>query len=163
MAPATPAFDNTSSSFEVHVAPRDGAGYGAASMSIPVSLERLRAASEERGSSAYLLTVGADGRPHAVHAPVRWEGDVLAAEVGRRSVANAVARPAVSLLFPVRSDGDYSLIVDGMATIETTESGHRLLVTPTKAVLHRPAAAPDPTSSCAADCVALLPAARERN
>jgi len=144
------------------VAPRDGEGYGGASMSIPVSLERLRAASAERGPSAYVLTVGADERPHAVHAPVRWEGPVLAAEVGRRSAANATARPAVSLLFPVRSDGDYSLIVDGTAAVETTESGHRLLVTPTKAVLHRPAAAPDPASSCTADCVPLLPAGRER-
>jgi pyridoxamine 5'-phosphate oxidase-like protein len=132
-------------------------------MSIPVSLERLRAASELRGASAYMLTVGEDGRPHAVHAPVRWEGAVLAAEVGRRSAANATARPGVSLLFPVRSDGDYSLIVDGTATVESTESGHRLLVTPTKAVLHRPAAAPDPTTSCADDCVPLLPSARERS
>jgi hypothetical protein len=131
-------------------------------MSIPVSLEKLRATSEERGPSAYVLTVGADERPHAVHALVRWEGAVLAAEVGRRSATNATARSGVSLLFPVRSEGDYSLIVDGTATVECTASGHRLLVTPTKAVLHRPAVVPDPTSSCIADCVPLLPAARER-
>jgi len=131
-------------------------------MSIPVSLEKLRAASEERGASAYVLTVSDDGRPHAVHATVGWEGAVLAAEVGRRSATNAQARPGVSLLFPVRSEGDYSLIVDGTAVVETTESGQRLLVTPTKAVLHRPAAVPDPTSSCTADCVPLLATARER-
>jgi hypothetical protein len=131
-------------------------------MSIPVSLDRLRAASEERGPSAYVLTVDAGERPHAVHAPVRWEGAVVAADVGRRSAANATTRPGVSLLFPVRWEGDYSLIVDGTATFESTGSGHRLLVTPTKAVLHRPAAVPAPTSSCAADCVPLLPAARGR-
>jgi hypothetical protein len=131
-------------------------------MSIPESLERLRAASEERGPTAYVLTVTEDGRPHAVHGPVRWEGAALAAEVGRRTAENATARPGVSLLFPVRSDGDYSLIVDGTATVESTESGHRLLVTPTKAVLHRPAAVPDPTSSCTADCLPLFPAAQER-
>jgi hypothetical protein len=123
-------------------------------MSIPVALERLQAAVEERGVHAYVLTVSDDGRPHAVHSPVRWEGDSLIADVGRRSAANASARPSVSLLFSVRGDADYSLIVDGTATVE----GHRLLLTPTGAVLHRPAPAPDPAASgCAADCVPLLP------
>ena len=132
-------------------------------MSIPVSLEKWRAASEERGPGAYVLTVSDDGRPHAVHAAIRWEGAALAAEVGRRSATNAQARPEVSLLFPVRSEGDYSLIVDGTAVVEGTEDGQRMLVTPTKAVLHRPAAVPlDPTSACTADCVPLLSTARER-
>ena len=125
-------------------------------MSIPVALEGLRAAIEERGGSAYVLTVSDDARPHAVHVCVRWDRDVLAADVGKRSAANAAARPTVSLLFPVRADGDYSLIVDGTAVVAAGENGHRLLVTPTKAVLHRPAAAPDPASPCEADCVPLL-------
>lgn len=128
-------------------------------MSIPVPLERLRAALEERGGNAYLLTVSDDARPHAVDGPVAWEGDRLAADVGKRSAANAAARPGVSLLYPVRADGDYSLIVDGTAAVEEREGGHRLLITPTKAVLHRPAAAPDPSSPCGADCVPLLPPA----
>jgi hypothetical protein len=85
---------------------------------------------------------------------VGWEGDVLATEVGRRTAANAGARPSVSLLFPVRADGDYSLIVDGTAAV----AEGRVCVTPAKAVLHRPAAAPDPTAPCAADCVPILPA-----
>ena len=131
-------------------------------MSIPVPLERLRAAIAERGSSAYLLTVSDDGRPHAVHSAVRWEGEVLAAEVGRRSAANAVARAAVSLLYPLRAEGDYSLIVDGTAAVVPGDDGDRLLITPTRAVLHRPAAAPDPTSGCGADCVPLLPASGAR-
>src|SRR5690242_9771236 len=129
-------------------------------MSVPVPLERLRAALEERGDTAYVLTVSEDGRPHAVRGRVRWEGDALAAQVGRRSAANAVARPFVSLLYPVRSDGDYSLIVDGTATVTSTA----LLVTPVKAVLHRPAAAPDPArAGCEADCVPLLPPATRRS
>src|SRR4029077_16484109 len=127
-------------------------------MSIPIAMERLRAAVDERVQSAYVLTVSDDGRPHAVHGPVRWEGDVLAAEVGRRSAANAMARPSVSLLFPVRADGDYSLIVDGTAAVASGGKGQRLLVTPTRAVLHRPAPAPAPTgSSCEADCVPVFP------
>jgi len=126
-------------------------------VSIPVALDALRAAVDERGGSAYVLTVSDDARPHAVHVPVRWEGEVLAAEVGKRSAAYAAARPAVSLLYPVRADGDYSLIVDGSAVVASSDEGHRLLITPTKAVLHRAAVAPDPASPCSADCLPLLP------
>jgi hypothetical protein len=131
-------------------------------MSIPVAREGLRAAVAERGDSAYVLTVSDDGRPHAVHAAVRWEGDVLAADVGKRSAANAAARPAVSLLYPVRVDGDYSLIVDGTAVVASRAGQQCVLITPTKAVLHRPAATPDPASPCTADCVPLVPQAGKR-
>ena len=125
-------------------------------MSIPVPPERLRAAVDERANGAYLLTVSDDGRPHAVHVPIRWDGNVLTAEVGKRTAANAVARPGVSLLFPVRSPDDHSLIVDGTAAVAPDDE-HRLLITPTKAVLHRPAAVLNPSSECAADCVPLMP------
>jgi hypothetical protein len=129
-------------------------------MSIPVPLEQLRTALAERGEKAYLLTVSNDGCPHAVHETVGWEGNRLAADVGKRSAANAAARPGISLLYPVRADGDYSLIVDGTAAVETREGRQRVLITPTRAVLHRPAAAPDPSSPCEADCVPLLPPSR---
>ena len=43
--------------------------------------------------------------------------DRLAIEAGKRTVANAAARPNVSLLAP-GPDGDYSLIIDGTATVE---------------------------------------------
>ena len=126
-------------------------------MSTPVPLDRLRAATEERAPSVYVLTVSDDGRPHAVHAPVCWKADVLVVEVGRRSAANAAVRASVSLLYPVRSDGDYSLIVDGTATVLSDGAGQRLAVRPTNAVLHRPAPARDPkASSCDADCVPLI-------
>jgi hypothetical protein len=126
-------------------------------MSVPVPFERLRAAVEERGTNGYLLTVSDDGTPHAVHVPVRWEDDAIVAEVGKRSAANAAARPSISLLFPVRAEGDYSLIVDGTAVTAPGADGRVVRLTPTKAVLHRPAVVPDPSSSCAADCVPLLP------
>jgi hypothetical protein len=125
-------------------------------MSIPVPLLRLRAAIEERRGAAYLLTVSDDASPHAVHTPVRWDGEVLVAEAGKRSAANAAARPAVSLLFPVRTPDDYSLIVDGTATVTSRDGARRVAVAPVRAVLHRPAAAPDPTAACGADCVPLL-------
>lgn len=131
-------------------------------MSIPVSLDGLRAALAERGGTAYVLTVGEDGRAHAVHAPLRWEGDALAVDVGKRTAANAAARPSISLLCPVRQAGDYSLIVDGNAVVISGDGGDRVLITPTKAVLHRAAAAPNPDSACAADCVPILPASKAR-
>jgi hypothetical protein len=86
----------------------------------------------------------------------RWDGDRLTADVGRRSAANAVARPSVSLLYPLRTPEDYSLIVDGTAAMAEGSDERTLLVSPTKAVMHRPAAAPNPDASCGADCVPLL-------
>jgi hypothetical protein len=86
-----------------------------------------------------------------VHVAVAHEGPALVVAAGKRSAVNAAARSAVSLLYPIRTDGDYSLIVDGTAVVV----GAELRITPTKAVLHRPAAAPDPASACAADCVPL--------
>lgn len=126
-------------------------------MSIPVSMEQLRAALAERGANAYLLTVSDDARPHVVHAHVRWVDEALVTDVGKRSAANAAARSSVSILYPVRTDGDYSLIVDGTAVVAARDDGHCLRITPTKAVLHRPAAAPDPAAACGADCVPLVP------
>ena len=131
-------------------------------MSVPVPLLRLRAAVEERGASGYLLTVCENGSPHAVHTPLRWEGDSIVADVGKRSAANAAARPSVSLLFPERAEGDYSLIVDGTAAVEPGDGGQHVHVTPIRAVLHRPAIAPDPSSSCKADCIPLLAATPRR-
>jgi hypothetical protein len=130
-------------------------------MSIPVPLDGLRAALEERGDIAYLLTVADDVRPHAVQAAVRWDGDVLTAPVGKRSAANAAERPTVSLLYPARTNGDYSLIVDGIAAVAADRDGQRVLITPTKAVLHRHATAPNPSAPCSADCVPLLNTRRD--
>jgi hypothetical protein len=132
-------------------------------MSIPVPLQRLHEAVEERGSTAYLLTVSDGGSPHAVHTALRREGDAIVADVGRRSTANAAARPSVSLLFPARAADDYTLIVDGTAAVVSGDGRDCVRITPTAAVLHRPAAVPDPTSSCAADCVPLLRPDRERS
>jgi hypothetical protein len=122
-------------------------------------VQRLQEAIAERGSRGYLLTVSDGGTPHAVHTAVRWEDGAIVADVGKRTAANAAARPVVSVLFPVRGDRDYSLIVDGTADVSSRDGASRLAITPTKAVLHRPAAAPDPASACAADCVPLLPGA----
>jgi len=119
-------------------------------------LHRLREAVAERGPGAYVLTVSSDGRPHAVYLNVAWSDDRVVAEVGNTTAANAKARPEISLLFPVRGASDYSFFVDGRATVEFGGGVHRLVLTPTRAVFHRHGPAPDPNSSCAADCVPVL-------
>jgi hypothetical protein len=116
----------------------------------------------ERGPGAYVVTVSEGQRPHAVYVPVAWAGQCLVAEVGAQTASNATARPAVTILYPPRRDGDYSFVVDGTAAVSPGAAGHRLAVTPTRAVFHRPGPASDPArSSCAADCIPVLePSAR---
>ena len=131
-------------------------------MSIPVALRALEDAVRERGSAAYVLTVSEHGTPHVVHSEVTWSGNALVTLVGEHTARHARRRPQVSLLYPSRHPDDYSLIVDAVATVVTTSTGARLLFVPTRAVLHRPAPAPDPaTSACGSDCVPLsLPSSR---
>ena len=112
-------------------------------MSVGVELQRLHEEVARFGSSPYLLTVSDDGRPHATAVTIGWDGDRLVAGVGRRSAANASARPDVSLLWsPVDTEG-FSLIVDGIAEVD----GERVTVRPEAAVLHRQRA-DGPGSDC---------------
>jgi hypothetical protein len=120
---------------------------------IPTSLD---SALRERGASAYVITVGEAGAPHVVYAAVTPHPEGLLAEVGSRTASNARARGLVSLLYPARHDGDYSLIVDAMATADPAGDGSRLRLTPTRAVLHRPGPASSPAASaCGSDCVPI--------
>ena len=124
-------------------------------MSIPIALEQLRNETRRFALAPYLLTVSDDARPHAVAVAAAWEGDALVMEVGKRSASNSGVRPEVSLLWPPNEPGGYSLIVDGTAA--STGGDARITVMPTRAVLHRPAAAPDATNpGCSADCVPIL-------
>ena len=105
-------------------------------MSIPVAIDEIRRVADGQAGFAYLLTVGADGRPHAVAITPTDAPDGLVCAVGRTSAANAAARPAVSLVWPPATPDDYSLIVDGLAEVD----GGTITVRPTGAVRHRPAA-----------------------
>lgn len=121
-------------------------------MSTPVPLAEL-AQTMEGYPLAYLLTVSDDGRVHAVQAHPSVDGGRLRVPgLGRRSLTNAGERPSVTLLWPPTDDGGYSLIVDGEA--ELLDDGVRL--TPSRAVLHRAAAAPQQPAddgACVSDCV----------
>ena len=122
-------------------------------MSVPVDLAEL-AEHLQHYNFAYLMTVGEDQRAHAVAVRPSLDGPVLQVEgLGRRTLANLEARPAISLVWPPFEHGGYSLILDGRAAL--TDGG--ATVTPEHAVLHRPAeegAAPGATG-CGNDCVPL--------
>lgn len=121
-------------------------------MSIPVPLAELRAALADH-TYAYLLTASPIGGPHVVAvSPALDAGALVIGEVGRRSAANAAASPAVTLVWPPRTDDGYSLIVDGDAAVDDA----RVTVTPRRAVRHRPAPGPRQDGpGCTADCVEL--------
>jgi hypothetical protein len=88
--------------------------------------------------------------------PVLTDGTLRIGSVGNRTRRNASARPDVTLVWPPKQLGGYTLIIDGRAETadETADAG--LTIQPTGAVLHRPATAGTPTASgCGDDCVPL--------
>jgi hypothetical protein len=128
-----------------------------------VDLQRLAAALDDF-PFAYLITVDEDYRVHTVTVePTLREAIIDVGLIGGRTQKNLAHRPDVTLLWPPLEAGGYSLIVDGRAqTSDATEETARLGVVPTRALLHREAAAPAGTVSakgCLHDCVVFsLPA-----
>jgi hypothetical protein len=126
-------------------------------MSVKVDLATLADTMAEH-DFAYLLTVSDDHRPHAVAVqPALRDGTLALDGLGNRTRTNLAERPAVTLVFPPREPGGYSLIVDG----EASQDGDGALVLPAHAVLHRPADhagdrdAAASGSSCGNDCLPL--------
>jgi hypothetical protein len=122
-------------------------------MSIDVSLRRL-ADTVTRYHFAYLLTVGDNRRAHVVAVHPTLTNDTLVIEdPGRKTHANLSAHPLITLVWPPTDPSDYSLIVDGAGSLQDGN----LVVTPTRAVLHRPAPpqAIPIGRGCASDCIEL--------
>ena len=110
-------------------------------MSVKVELDELAARLDEYGF-AYLVTVSDAGAAHVIAVTPRLTADgVVADALGRHSIANATAHPAVTMVWPPTQAGGYSLIVDGTATV----GDESITVSPTRAVLHRPAPGADGT------------------
>jgi hypothetical protein len=105
-------------------------------MSIVVALDQLAAALSPY-PWGYLLTVGDDQRTHTLAVPTDVRDDALWVRGGRSSLANAAARPSVTMLFPHPQPGGMSLIVDGTAMVD----GEFVTITRQHAILHRPAIA----------------------
>ncbi|BBZ10796.1 pyridoxamine 5'-phosphate oxidase family protein [Mycobacterium branderi] len=119
-----------------------------------VDLQRLAAALGDF-PLAYLITVDDDYRAHTVTVEPELRGGVLdVGLIGGRTTKNLANRADVTLLWPPREVGGYSLIVEGRA--EVTEAGDdtiRLAVVPTRALLHRNADSPSAAKGCLHDCV----------
>jgi hypothetical protein len=117
-------------------------------VSVSVALSEVAERIEELGPVAYLLSVGADDRPHLVSVRVDWRGDELVAGAGKTTSANVADRPHVTLLWAAPPGEAYCLIVDGSAR----SIDDALAITPTTAVLHR---TPEGDSS-SPSCIRLL-------
>jgi hypothetical protein len=119
-----------------------------------VDLERLAAALPDF-PFAYLITVGDDYRAHTVTVEPRLRGATLdVGLIGGRTRDNLARRGDVTLLWPPREPGGYSLIVDGKAEVtESAGEAVRLGVVPERALLHREADSPSAAKGCLHDCV----------
>ena len=127
-------------------------------MSIPVDVAGLEQALGEFGAG-YLLTVDAQARVKVVTVePAVRDGVVVVSRPGGGTLANLTGNPAVTLVLPPLQPKGFTLLVDGTGEV----SGDDVLVTPTGAVLHRPAmhsdGPPPPalagrqTDSCGNEC-----------
>ena len=121
-------------------------------MSIPVELDALQAKTEEYGW-AYLLTVTDEQTPKVFAITPEWTDGELTASVGGGSVRNIASRSTVTLTYPPLDPDDYTLIVDGAATVVSVDD-QTIRFVPTGAVLHRPAPAgfTNTTTGCSHDC-----------
>jgi hypothetical protein len=102
--------------------------------------------------AGYLLTSSGDGAVKAVTVePTVHDGEVLVPAPGRGSLTNVAANPAVTLLFPPMEQRGYTLLVDGTAEVD----GDDVRISPSGAVLHRPAShadGPPAPDGCGHDC-----------
>lgn len=87
---------------------------------------------------AFLVTVGDDYRVRTTAITPTFDGArVDVGPVGSHGRENMAAHPSVTLVWPAREVSEYSLFVDGHAEL-ADDPAAPILVTPTKALLHRP-------------------------
>jgi len=120
-------------------------------MSIPVEVADLEKAFEGFGAG-YLLTVTSTGTVKVVTVePTVTDGVVGVTAPGPGTLRNLAGNPAVTLVLPPPEDKGFTLLVDGTAEA----AGDDVRITPTGAVLHRPAShadGPPPPDGCGHDC-----------
>lgn len=104
-------------------------------MSLKVEVVDLPAKAAEYGPG-FLISGDGSGGPHTMHVRFEFsEGDdvVATCAVGRSAARNVEVNPLVTLLWPPREDGGYSLIADGQAQADEGTATITIL----SAVLHR--------------------------
>jgi hypothetical protein len=124
-------------------------------MSVKVDLAQLAGALDDF-TFAYLVTVDDGYRAHTVSVePVLVDGVIEVGPIGNSTRKNVAHHDAVTLVWPPREPGGYTLIVDGRG--QPTEADTALKVVPSRAVLHRRAAPDSPATAtgCLHDCVPL--------
>jgi hypothetical protein len=121
-------------------------------MSVKVDLDQLADALVDF-TFAYLVTVDDDFHAHTVAVePVLADGVLDVGPVGGSTRRNLGAHHNVTLVWPPRERGGYTLIVDGRGQ----PGDDALTVVPTRAVLHRQAAPGVATRpGCKDDCLPL--------
>lgn len=122
-------------------------------MSVKVDLDQLADALADF-TFAYLITVGDDFRAHTVAVqPVLSDRVIDVGSIGNTTRKNVGSHDGVTLVWPPREPGGYTLIVDGLGRA----GDDALRVEPSRAVLHRPATAATPATNpgCLHDCVPL--------
>ena len=109
-------------------------------VSYAVEPRDLASVATEHGPTAFVLTVGDDGRTRIIHVKVDIDDwGVIRAVVGRGAAANAVDRPDVVVLWSPAADG-FSLIADGVASVDgEPRPDTPLTIEVFSAVRHRPA------------------------
>jgi len=106
-------------------------------MSVPVSLDELPEQIERFGPHAYIVTVGAEGRPRATSVSVSWHEMLLRVGAGKRTAANVSANDQIALLWPAPEPGEHALLVDGCGEVDDDpDAGPVIFIQPAKAVLH---------------------------
>ena len=123
-------------------------------MSIKVDLDELARIVGERGSG-YLLTTSSPSVKVVTVDPVVFDGVMRVIGPGGGTLANVAANPVVTLVFPPAEVHGYTLLVDGSGVV----AGSDVVVTPSAAVLHRPAAHADgplPPEECGHDCAPVV-------
>src|SRR4051794_6931290 len=94
-------------------------------MSEKVELSRLLSVAQDLGTTPMLLSVDGDGRPRAAAVSLTWTGGTARVRAGRRTVANAAARPLVGLLWPAPPGQRFALLVDGTVTAVEADADER--------------------------------------
>jgi len=122
-------------------------------MSVKIDLDQLAGALADF-TFAYLITVGDDYHAHTVAVePVLAGGMIDVGTIGTGTGKNVTAHDGVTLVWPPREPGGYSLIVDGQGQPTDADT---LTVVPSRAVLHRKAAPGTVTKpGCKDDCMPL--------
>ena len=122
-------------------------------MSIPVAIADLAKALEDFGAGYLLTTAGGVVKVVTVE-PTVVDGVVLVAGPGKGTVANLADNAAVTLVFPPALPKGFTLLVDGRGAL----AGDDVRITPTGAVLHRPAShsdGPPAPGGCGHDCAPI--------